>query len=632
VCTPDLTVSRAERVVSPPLHELDRLRTPLEPGERLLVDLFHEQLDPNWEIYVQPHLNGLRPDVVLLHPQVGIAVFEVKDWDLEACDWHIDVTRGQPVLRGTDSAGRPFTKPNPFVRLEQYRHEITNLYCPRLGRRAGLACVTAGLVFPFADEHELIVRFGAGLEQVAPGEAAKRYVTLSGSSRRGLDLSKLFPDHQRKSSALTTPELAADLRHWLVEPNVAAEQRRLPRLSEQQEQYIDTRTDSGYRRLRGPAGSGKTMVVAGRAATLAAEGKDVLVVSYNITLLNYLRDCATRFGGDTNNITWLNIHSWCKRTMAAAGRAQEYSALPWLAGGELPDGAMGAAVAAALAEEADLTDRYDAILVDEGQDFHPSWWAALREACRPGGEMLLVADRAQDVYGRNHLWTETAMTGAGFVGPWATLDVTYRLPPALARLMADFVREHLPESSAMSPIVAAQEELDLYATRLRWVQVTEDLLGSASVEAIRTTIAADPPAGAGPVSVADLVFIADEHELGREVVEGLTRLGVRVHHTFAKDQREQRAQKVYFFKGDGRMKATTIHSFKGWEGSHLVIALRRGRGAQSLSAVYTALTRLKAAMGGSSLTVVSAAPELESFGRSWPEFVPIGDHLIPSTT
>ena len=41
---------------------------------------------------------------------------------------------------------------------------------------------------------------------------------------------------------------------------------------------------------------------------------------------------------------------------------------------------------------------YDAVLVDEGQDFNPVWWDLLRHLCRQGGEMILISDVTQDVY------------------------------------------------------------------------------------------------------------------------------------------------------------------------------------------------------------------------------------------
>src|SRR5687767_4611562 len=105
--------ARAPRLVSPPREELSALRTPLEPGEKAVFDFFDSLLPKEWEIYVQPHLNGLRPDVVLLHPTVGVAVYEVKDWD--ATRYH---STGSPHHHLISTAGdRTFRVPNPALRL-----------------------------------------------------------------------------------------------------------------------------------------------------------------------------------------------------------------------------------------------------------------------------------------------------------------------------------------------------------------------------------------------------------------------------------------------------------------------------------------------------------------------------------
>ena len=61
--------------------------------------MFDQTLSPDWEVYVQPHLNGLRPDFVLLNPRVGIGVFEVKDWNLDAMHYFVKKDHnGLPTL------------------------------------------------------------------------------------------------------------------------------------------------------------------------------------------------------------------------------------------------------------------------------------------------------------------------------------------------------------------------------------------------------------------------------------------------------------------------------------------------------------------------------------------------------
>lgn len=74
-----------------------------------------------------------------------------------------------------------------------------------------------------------------------------------------------------------------------------------------------------------------------------------------------------------------------------------------------------------------------------------------------------------------------------------------------------------------------------------------------------------------------------------------------------------------FYMGDARLKATTLHSFKGWEARLLVVYITEAAHAESLALVYAGLTRLKRSQLGSWLTVVCAAPELDLYGRSFPE-------------
>ncbi|MFX5701245.1 hypothetical protein ABTE07_20485, partial [Acinetobacter baumannii] len=80
----------------------------------------------------------------------------------------------------------------------------------------------------------------------------------------------------------------------MIEPESSKEQREPLKYNVQQQKFIKERTESGFRRLKGPAGSGKSVVVAGRAANLLREHQSVLIVTFNITLMNYLQDLAVR--------------------------------------------------------------------------------------------------------------------------------------------------------------------------------------------------------------------------------------------------------------------------------------------------------------------------------------------------
>jgi hypothetical protein len=154
------------RVISPPIEQHDKLRQPLTRGEKLVFELFNSLLPIEWEIYIQPHLNGLRPDFVLLHPKVGIAVLEIKDWNINAMEYSVNSRDNKsPILIGKKN-GEEFSlqSQNPIEKINIYKKELHELYCPRLNQKAGFAVITAGVIFPFAKEEEIKKLFHKSLD------------------------------------------------------------------------------------------------------------------------------------------------------------------------------------------------------------------------------------------------------------------------------------------------------------------------------------------------------------------------------------------------------------------------------------------------------------------------------------
>ena len=87
------------RHIDPPKEQWHLLPTPLTPGEREVYELFDGKLPHDWEMYIQPHLNGLRPDLVLLNPNAGIAVYEIKDWNLTSIQHKIKSKKENPLYK-----------------------------------------------------------------------------------------------------------------------------------------------------------------------------------------------------------------------------------------------------------------------------------------------------------------------------------------------------------------------------------------------------------------------------------------------------------------------------------------------------------------------------------------------------
>ncbi|NOC91934.1 nuclease-related domain-containing DEAD/DEAH box helicase [Ruegeria sp. HKCCD6604] len=609
-----------QRVVYPPLSEHAQLRQPLTVGEERVLQLFNKKLSDGWEIYIQPHLNGLRPDFVLLHPNGGIGVFEVKDWNLASMQYFTEKEVGGHSLWAKRD-GKTFCvqKDNPVSKVNLYKKEIFDLYCPRLQKGNGWAAITAGVIFPFARTNEVKNLFEPFLRSTS-GDTYAKYQPVSGMEELSSgDISSVFPESFRTSSKVMSEDHAKDLRGWLVEPDFSTRQRTPLTLDRNQRSLAETRTETGFRRIKGPAGSGKSLVLAARAARLANEGKSVLVATFNITLWHYLRDLIVRdleTPSNIQNIQFTHFHLWCKHACHDAGWEQKYNDL-WKSGHQedilnniLPK----------LAEEAlsqPGAKSYDAILVDEGQDYHPLWWNVLRKACNPNGEMLLVADATQDVYGTAQSWTDDVMKGAGFRGDWSQLSVSYRLPSDAMDLARNFAEAFLPKDTIDLP-EPEQGAFDFGGSHLRWVQCdphnAEEVCSDEILALMRQT-------GKNDLANADITVLVGDMKSGSGVVDRLSDYRIHAVSTFSKDPQESRRRKMGFYMGDARIKATTLHSFKGWESRLLVVYVTEAIHAESLALVYAGLTRLKRSREGSWLTVVCSASTLERYGQTFPEFI-----------
>jgi hypothetical protein len=588
--------------------------------------MFDRTLPLGWEIYIQPHLNGLRPDFVLLNPEVGIGVFEVKDWNLDAMHYFVeDDYNGLPTLMARkDSTSFSLQADNPFVKVEYYRQAIYDLYCPRLAGKSGYGAITSGVIFPYAPMERVRRLFSAFLKGASDDKIGKYHPVGGADEVLSADLKTLFPEAGRTRSAVMSDMHAADLRGWLMEPDFSRTQREPLELDAIQKNLVTTWPASRYRRIRGPAGSGKSLILAARAAQRARDGKSVLIVTYNITLWHYLRDLVVRANPGRDNmrrIQFDHFHLFCKRVTYEAGLSNDYDGLlhdfdkkskaerDIILGVRIPE-------LARRALETGKPKKFDTIMFDEGQDYHPDWWNIVRMALADDGEMLLVADVTQDVYGTGKAWTEEAMNGMGFAGGrWAQLRTSYRMPPLIQDYAREFATRFLPHETVDLPDLQ-QGALALEDCYLRWIQCSPEESAEACVREVFRMMRRTGDRG---TSNADITFLSDDAQVGASATQQLDEAKIKTVSTFGREHGQRRREKMGFYMGRAEIKATTLHSFKGWEARMLVIHVSQSWTDESKALVYAALTRLKRNPKGSWLTVVCAAPELADYGKTWPD-------------
>lgn len=633
------------RVISPPKAAWSKLRQPLEIGERQFIEYLDNKLHRDWEIYIQPHLNGLCPDVVILNPRVGIGVFEVKNWNFNAMDYYLDSGGNSPLNLFCKKDFKPPFKiaPNPVDKLLQYKREIINLYSFGLNfQKQGPLVVTAGLVLPSAtrnDAERLFMPLFKDRNQKIfnlqddGGEHFNNCILTKEDFNQ--DIQFILPTGiTRFSSKFMDPVFANQLRAWLIEPESNREQRTPLQYNRKQMDYIDSRTQSGYRRIKGSAGSGKSVVLVARACKLMEEKKQVLIVNFNITMLNYLKDLAVRINPNARKeATWLNFHNLCGRLCSDAGLREQYANLFRESKTEFPDNnsycdlinnaidildrksAKSEDYIKELGEKFFKSNKYDAILVDEGQDFSLKWWNILRRLLVENGEMLLVADSTQDIYEQAQVWTEDEMKGAGFRGDWASLEGTYRLPEPLIKLVVDFAKRFLPSNMVNEPIKLEQLEMNFEKTILRWNQVgnLQPHTLESHILRIRKELV-----NLQEISMNDLTILVQDSFLGEHVCLVLDKIGIKYTHIFGNSVEEKRARRMAFYKGDTRLRVCTIHSFKGWESKAIILFINKAEEIHDYALIYTGLTRLKATES-SLLDVVCASPNLSEYGKTWPK-------------
>lgn len=173
------------------------------------------------------------------------------------------------------------------------------------------------------------------------------------------------------------------------------EDRDILRLTEDQMLILDSLAAHDRAAIAGSAGTGKTVLAQEKARRLATTGKRVLLLCFNVPLAEELAARAQGF-----NVEVETFHAFCRRIALRAGLPFE----PPRAGRDWDRRFWGEKAPMLLLEAlqqlpADV--RYDAIVVDEAQDFLPDWWPCLDEALRRSSDGTLYAfyDDNQNIYG-----------------------------------------------------------------------------------------------------------------------------------------------------------------------------------------------------------------------------------------
>lgn len=559
-------------------EKIEKFQDPLTEGEKVLASFLDDNLGEDWKIFIRPYLNNARPDIVVCNPKVGVMIYTVKDEALESYDL-------ENKLNETH-----------IKQVNYYRNKIIGQMVPDMGEEI--------------DENKKVfalVQTGIYLHNVK-GDSARElfnhcnYPVIVGCDDLTKDnINYVVPGAEFERSSYMKKEWADEIEFWLNPPFHSKRGAEKIELTAKQKNHAKPKP--GHRRIRGAAGSGKTIVIAYRAAKLAAEGHRVLVITFNLTLWHYIKDMIAKTPFDFNwkNISFNHFHGFCNDILNELGIPR-------------PNENYFEKIIPAVEEAVSNNDieqfKFDAILIDEGQDCKWDWYNLLSKFLKERDELLFVCDKNQNIYGRELSWIDN-MGNVKFRGRWGELNTIYRLPKKIGSVANKF-----SETFGLDNLIETEEyaQLTLFErppifkwkniNQIEWLQALKDAYSLLKYQ----------QRGFGEGEPSDIVILLPTKKMGMKAVKLFEKRGIEVNHVFEVDKGSKYSRhKKAFSLGDRRLKISTIHSFKGWEAIHVIMLIpTRWNGDENLdSLVYTAMTRTR-----KNLIVLNSHDRYMAFGEN----------------
>ena len=165
----------------------------------------------------------------------------------------------------------------------------------------------------------------------------------------------------------------------------------------------------GHRIIYGVAGSGKTIILIARAKIVSSQNPEanILLLCYNVVLAFYLKQTLAEY----SNVNVKHFDGWCKSNQVT--RKVDRSSGMWESES---DKLLGERMLAALQQGSPESAKYDVVMIDEAQDFHPTWYSCALEGMKDpyDGDLVIVGDGSQGLYSRSKInWKKIGISARG---------------------------------------------------------------------------------------------------------------------------------------------------------------------------------------------------------------------------
>ncbi len=446
----------------------DRLPLRASRGERITYNVL-KKLPDDYLVYYEPNINSLHPDFIVIAPDLGVVVIEVKGWHLNK------------ILRANDDCivindnNCEKIEPNPLKQAWNYQWTLVRR-CDRNPKKS-ILLENDGLyknkfIFPFWHFAVLSNISQDDLEQCADGSLFSIFrpentmyenelIGLEGASSEEIRNTLIKYFHPSwKFTPLSIEQV--DVLRSIIHPEIILSYLpSKPLTSIESEQcfalvVLDRRQENncrrigeGHRIIYGVAGSGKTVLLIARSKWLHDRDPEskILLLCYNVTLGVYLKHVLKNYP----RVHVFHFHKWAK-----------HNGIHWLkkdpsTGKKETDENLGKRLLNHLKNQMDGYHKYDAILIDEAQDFPPVWFSCILEALSNPleGDLLVVCDGNQGIRLIDSVsWKSLGIKAQGRTIHRAfDLDRNYRNTREILQLASHFTTKSLPENEDSISIV-----------------------------------------------------------------------------------------------------------------------------------------------------------------------------------
>ena len=557
-------------------------------------------------MYIDPVINEVAVDFIIVRPNRGLLLLNVFEENLNNCQSSKD-GKEISVLDGSGAVVKTYQSPIELINLCQIsiKDGIEELLMSTIESSRNFGLIKKVVVFTANDNNKVRDFFGISSDQInytylfGNEFISKKSVSQGLYTQIGLiNSSSYFDDAvKRKIAKILSPSW-----HSYQEGKTGVEPK-----GAQKKLAV---SQNAHQKISGVAGSGKTHVLAARAVNaMKRTGGDVLVLTFNITLANYLK---YRLSEIREDFSWekIDIYPYHQFFRIRASGCQLHVDF-------------GAYDRLSFFYDTPTHKRYSAIFVDEVQDYTTEWLRiVMQNFLLPNGEFVVFGDPKQNVYHRpidsngdirlgviGGVWNKELSTGRRFTNPrLATLATTFQ-----AKFLSNQPIDTISTTTSLDntlnfQIVTYYNMRGSFTMENLVSKLTEiinnsnndpkDFVVLASYSKLLQTIDSKYRETTGEET--EITFVSTEqYERLKELHK------VSDEHPaswkFNRDYEALGRTRKQLFTTDKRcLKLSTIKSFKGWESPSVIVILDDEYNAKAAcrkpmepEMMYTAITRAR---------------------------------------